>query len=74
MRGSQGEKKPRLLELGCGSGLAVMSALAAGFEVTAVDYYPEALEFVLLNADLNGLPAPEVARWIARVPCGFNRL
>ncbi len=54
------EKKPRLLELGCGCGLAVMSALAAGFEVTAVDYYPEALEFVLLNAALNQLPAPEV--------------
>ncbi len=54
------EKKPRLLELGCGCGLAVMSALAAGFEVTAVDYYPEALEFVVLNAALNGFPAPEV--------------
>ncbi len=50
----------RLLELGCGSGLAVMTALAAGFEVTAVDYYPEALEFVRLNAALNGLPAPTV--------------
>ena len=37
-----------------------MSALAAGFEVTAVDYYAEALEFVRLNATLNGLPRPEV--------------
>ena len=50
----------RLLELGCGCGLAVMSALAAGFEVTAVDYYADALEFVRLNAELNGLPRPEV--------------
>jgi 2-polyprenyl-3-methyl-5-hydroxy-6-metoxy-1,4-benzoquinol methylase len=50
---------PRLLELGCGCGLAVMAALAAGFSVTAIDYYPEALEFVRLNALRNGLPAPE---------------
>jgi ETFB lysine methyltransferase len=50
----------RLLELGCGAGLAAIAALAAGFEVTAVDYYGEALEFVRLNAVLNGLPLPEV--------------
>jgi ETFB lysine methyltransferase len=57
--------KRRLLELGCGSGLAVMTALAAGIAVTAIDYYPEALEFVRLNALINGLPMPEtrVADW-----------
>jgi predicted nicotinamide N-methyase len=54
------EKKPRLLELGCGCGLAVIAALAAGLEVTAMDYYADALEFVRLNALLNGLPQPEV--------------
>ncbi len=53
-------RQRRLLELGCGSGLTVMTALAAGFAVTAVDYYPEALQFVRLNALLNGMPMPEV--------------
>lgn len=48
----------RLLELGCGAGLSTIAALAAGFEVTAVDYYAEALDFVRLNAMLNGLRAP----------------
>jgi ETFB lysine methyltransferase len=48
----------RLLELGCGAGLSTIAALAAGFEVTAVDYYAEALEFVRLNAMLNRLPIP----------------
>lgn len=53
------ERRLRLLELGCGCGLAVMVGLAAGFSVTAVDYYPEALEFVWLNALRNGLAAPD---------------
>ncbi len=52
-------RRPRLLELGCGCGLAVMAGLAAGYAVTAIDYYPEALEFVRLNAAINGLPLPE---------------
>lgn len=51
--------RPRLLELGCGCGLAVIAGLAAGFSVTAIDYYPEALQFVRLNALRNHLPAPE---------------
>jgi ETFB lysine methyltransferase len=58
-RGTEEHQQPRLLELGCGCGLAIMAALAAGFSVTAADYYPEALEFVRLNAALNGLPPPE---------------
>jgi predicted nicotinamide N-methyase len=63
--GEIGGRQRRLLELGCGSGLAVMTALSAGFAVTAVDYYAEALEFVRLNTALNGLPRPEtrVADW-----------
>jgi ETFB lysine methyltransferase len=40
--------------------LVVIAALAAGFSVTAVDYYAEALDFVALNAAKNGLPAPEI--------------
>src|SRR5215472_4596787 len=43
LRGANGNERGRLLELGCGCGLAVMAALAAGFSVTAIDYYPEAL-------------------------------
>lgn len=48
----------RWLELGCGAGLAVLAALRAGYAATATDYYPEALDFVALNAELNGLPRP----------------
>ena len=58
--GRSSGRPSRLLELGCGSGLAVVTALAAGFEVTAVDYYPAALEFVKVNAELNGLPPPQM--------------
>jgi predicted nicotinamide N-methyase len=46
----------RLLELGCGAGFASLAAALAGFEVVATDYYPEALEFVRLNAARNGVP------------------
>jgi len=55
-----GRSKPRLLELGCGCGLATITAQACGFETVAVDYYAEALEFVGLNALLNDVPAPEM--------------
>lgn len=39
-----------LLELGCGLGLVSAAAAAAGFEVTATDYYADALPFAALNA------------------------
>lgn len=48
----------RLLELGCGIGLPSLAAVAAGFDVTASDYYPEALHFVRANALRSGLAAP----------------
>jgi predicted nicotinamide N-methyase len=38
-----------LLELGCGVGLVAAAALKAGFDVTASDYYDEALAFARLN-------------------------
>ncbi len=44
-----------LLELGCGIGLASLSAADAGFEVLATDYYADALEFTAANALANGL-------------------
>jgi len=39
----------RLLELGCGSGVAAVAAARAGFEVTASDYYDDALRFTRAN-------------------------
>jgi predicted nicotinamide N-methyase len=48
----------RLLELGCGTGLAGIVASAAGFDVLATDYYAEALEFTVVNACRNGVPPP----------------
>ena len=43
----------RLLELGCGIGLVAASAARAGFDVTATDYYDDALEFARLNVATN---------------------
>lgn len=48
----------RLLELGCGVGLCAAAASRAGFDVTATDYYHEALSFTQVNVRRNGLPAP----------------
>ena len=39
----------RVLELGCGLGLVAIGAALAGAEVTATDYYEDALLFVKLN-------------------------
>jgi predicted nicotinamide N-methyase len=41
------------LELGCGSGLVSVAAAIAGFDVTATDYYDEALRFTALNVLVN---------------------
>ena len=43
----------RFLELGCGAGLVSVAAAMAGFEVTATDYYDEALRFTALNVLVN---------------------
>jgi len=40
----------RCLELGCGLGLTTIAALTAGYEVTATDYYADALAFTRANA------------------------
>jgi predicted nicotinamide N-methyase len=48
-----------LLELGCGIGLVAATALKAGFDVTASDYYEDALLFARLNAQSNGLREPQ---------------
>ncbi len=44
----------RVLELGCGSGLVGISALACGLEVTFSDYVPLAVQLALENAARNG--------------------
>lgn len=42
-----------LIELGCGVGLVATAALRAGFDVTATDYYEEALDFTRANSAAN---------------------
>lgn len=42
-----------LIELGCGAGLAASAAALAGFQVTATDYYEDALRFTELNTRVN---------------------
>jgi predicted nicotinamide N-methyase len=48
-----------LLELGCGVGLVTAAALKAGFDVTASDYYDEALAFARLNGLRNAAREPK---------------
>lgn len=42
-----------LIELGCGSGLCACAAAMSGFDVTATDYYHDALAFTELNTRAN---------------------
>lgn len=46
----------RVLELGCGSGLVGLAALACCLDVTFSDYVPKAVELALENAARNGYP------------------
>lgn len=48
VRGLDGHGRS-LLELGCGVGLVSVTALQAGFTVTATDYYAEAMQVTRLN-------------------------
>jgi predicted nicotinamide N-methyase len=43
----------RALELGCGSGLVSVSAVIAGYDVLASDYYADAMLFTRLNVERN---------------------
>src|ERR1700761_3834909 len=49
-----------LLELGCGAGLVAACASLAGYDVTATDYYEDALSFARVNAWRNGATPPRV--------------
>jgi ETFB lysine methyltransferase len=55
----------RLLELGCGSGLVAAAAAVAGFDVTATDYYEDALRFTEVNVATNAgvAPAARMVDW-----------
>jgi len=57
----------RLLELGCGLGLDTIAAMAAGFEVTATDYYEQAIHMTRANAArvLGREPAVRMVNWRA---------
>lgn len=69
------ERHPRLLELGCGLGLATIAAMQAGYEVIATDYYEPALRFTLANAwhALHRLPAARLVDWRA-FPTDLDRV
>jgi predicted nicotinamide N-methyase len=54
----------RILELGCGLGLASLVLQRRGADVTASDYHPLAEEFLRENAALNGL-APVAFRRVS---------
>jgi predicted nicotinamide N-methyase len=60
----------RILELGCGLGLASMVVHRRGGDVTASDCHPLALSFLHENLRLNGLPAMKyrIANWAHAVP------
>lgn len=53
------------IELGCGVGLPSLALQSLGWKILATDYYPEALEFVKLNAVRNGIepPAAHLVDW-----------
>ena len=56
-----------LLELGCGLGIVSTTAMRAGFEVLATDYYEDALHFTRANAwrNLRREPAVRMVDWRA---------
>jgi predicted nicotinamide N-methyase len=60
----------RILEVGCGLGLASLVLARRGADVTASDHHPLAEEFLRENAALNGLPpiAYRDAPWAASTP------
>jgi predicted nicotinamide N-methyase len=53
VRGEAARQGTTLLELGCGLGLVSVAAITAGFDVTATDYYDDALDFAHHNVEVN---------------------
>lgn len=60
----------RVLELGCGLGIVAVAATLAGAEVTATDYYDDAILFARLNvAEATGATiATRMVDWTAMPP------
>jgi predicted nicotinamide N-methyase len=60
----------RILELGCGIGLATLVLQRRGADVVASDFHPLAEVFLAYNAALNALPAPHYRhlRWGMPLP------
>ena len=60
----------RVLEIGCGIGLASLVLQRRGAEVVATDMHPLAESFLAYNAALNGLPAVHYRQlsWAAPLP------
>lgn len=58
----------RMIELGCGAGLAGLAAVRVGHAVTFTDLVPEALALVRSNAAENNLPAPDCRQLDWRSP------
>jgi predicted nicotinamide N-methyase len=54
-----------MLELGCGLGIVSVTAMRAGFDVVASDYYEDALRFTRANAwrNLKREPATRMIDW-----------
>ena len=63
-------RAPLCLELGCGSGLVGLAALAAGWQVTFSDYVPQAVELARENAARNGLAGARGLVFDWRTPPG----
>jgi len=58
----------KAIEIGCGIGLASMTAARMGWQVTATDYDEDALAFVALNAERNGIKLAGIERLDYRMP------
>lgn len=64
--GNGRERSPgRGLELGCGVGLVTTAAMLAGYDMTATDYYTDAIAFARANAwrETGRTPAARMIDW-----------
>ena len=68
--GTAGSARPRAFELGCGLGLVTIAAARAGYQVTATDYYEDALLFTARNTlrATGRMPDVQMVNWRALPP------
>jgi len=67
LRGEPGRGRPAI-EIGCGVGIASVLAARMGWSITASDYDEDALAYVRLNAERNGVTLAGTAMVDFRVP------